>query len=57
MTGIVSFNLQLPASLHTDLKTLTEVGLRSLHSEIIYLLQRAVEERRAEVEQTSRRAA
>ncbi len=57
MTGIVSFNLRLPASLHTDLTILAEVDLRSLRRESIYLLQRAVEERRAEAEQASQRAA
>ncbi len=57
MSGIVPFALRLPAQLHADLKTLAAIDLRSLHSEIIYLLQRAVEERRAEVEQASKRAA
>ena len=49
--------LRLPAQLHADLKTLAEIDLRSLHSEIVYILQHAVEERRAEVEQASKRAA
>ena len=57
MSGTVSFNLRLPAALHAELKTLAEADLRSLHSEIIYLLQRAAEERRAEVEQASKAAA
>ena len=57
MSRIVTFTLRLPASLHADLKTLAEIDLRSLHSEMVYLLQRAVEERRAEVEQASKTAA
>ena len=57
MSGTVSFNLRLPAALHADLKTLAQIDLRSLHGEIVYILQRAVEERRAEVEQASKRAA
>ncbi len=57
MPEIVNFALRLPTQLHADLKTLAEIDLRSLHSEIIFLLQRAVEERRAEVEQASKKAA
>ena len=57
MSQTVGFSLRLPAQLHADLKTLAEIDLRSLHSEIIYLLQRAVEERRPEVEQATKIAA
>jgi hypothetical protein len=57
VSRIVTFTLRLPESLHADLRTLAAIDLRSLHSEMLYLLQQVVEERRAEVEQASKRAA
>ncbi len=57
MAEIVTFTLRLPAALHADLKELAGRDLRSLHAEILYLLQRAAEDRREELDRASKKAA
>ena len=43
MADIIRFVLRLSPTLHDKLKALAERERRSLHSQIIYLLERAVE--------------
>ena len=40
---VIRFVLRLPPELHNELKTLAAQERRSLHSQILYLLQRAVD--------------
>ena len=49
---VVIYTMRLPRSLHAALKDLAERDRRSLHAEIIYLLEQLVEE-----DQGSKRAA
>jgi hypothetical protein len=42
---VVIYTMRLPRSLHGALKELAETDRRSLHAEMIYLLEQALEER------------
>lgn len=58
MVDIVRFLLRLPTELHTEMKELAEQDRRSLHAEILVLLEEAVSHRRdAEGGQGSKLAA
>ena len=45
---VVIYTMRLPRSLHSALKDLAERERRSLHAEIIYLLERAVQQEEPE---------
>lgn len=58
MVDIVRFLLRLPPELHSEMKELAERDRRSLHAEILVLLEEATAARReAQSEQGSKLAA
>jgi len=49
-SGIVRFLLRLPAEIHVELKDLAEGDRRSVHAEILVLLEEAIARRKEEQE-------
>jgi hypothetical protein len=57
VVDVVRFLLRLPPDLHTELKDMAERDRRSLHAEILVILEEAAAARREQLEQASKLAA
>jgi hypothetical protein len=57
MSGIIRFLLRLPPDIHAEIKEMAEKDRRSLHAQILVLLEEAIAVRREQSGQTSKLAA